>query len=143
MGIPDGAHTHGSGGPGPVLLVLLAAAALGTAVAAAVAAIVHALIIATVVILGLAAVGRVALAAWRLRQPRPGSARMVHRITPAPWRPVQAPTELRQAIGPAREIHLHLHDVSPEDVAAVLRDLAAVNLDGYPHVTSAWPGQDT
>jgi hypothetical protein len=123
MGHPDGAHTHGSGGSGgvgTVLLVLLAVALVGPAVAAAVTELVHALLIAAVVILSLAAVGEVALVAYRLRQARPETPRVVHRITPAPWRPGQARSEPRQAIGPAREVHLHLHGMPPEQVAALL-----------------------
>lgn len=47
MGHPDGAHTHGSGGSGlgEVIVILLAVALLGPAVAAAVAELVHVLLI--------------------------------------------------------------------------------------------------
>jgi hypothetical protein len=125
MGIPDGAHTHGHGsgrpgGAGVVLLVILAAALLGPAVAAAAAALLHALLIAAVLILDLAAVGVVALVAYRVRQARPEPPRVVHRITPAPWRPAQALPEPRPAMGRPTEVHLHLHGVTPADIAAIL-----------------------
>jgi hypothetical protein len=49
MGIPDGAHTHGSGGSGlgQVVLILLAVALLGPPVAAAAIELIHLLVIAS------------------------------------------------------------------------------------------------
>ena len=69
MGHPDGAHTHGSGGSGlgEVLVILLAVALLGPAVAAAVAELVHVLLIAAGVIVGVGAASLVGLIAWRWR----------------------------------------------------------------------------
>ena len=106
MGIPDGAHTHGHGsggsGLGRLVLVILAAALLGPAVAG----LLHVLVIAAAVILGLAAVAVVALGAWRLRRQRPEPPPAVYRIT-ATAKPPEALPETRRAIGPAREVHLH------------------------------------
>ncbi|HEY6276836.1 MAG TPA: hypothetical protein VIX86_10945 [Streptosporangiaceae bacterium] len=104
-----------------MLLVLLAVALLGPAVAAALTALVHALIIAAAVLLGLAAGGLVAYGAYRLRQRRPEPPRVVHRITPAvPWRSEPLPGT-RAAIAPAQEVHLHFHGVDAEDIAAAIR----------------------
>jgi hypothetical protein len=73
MGIPDGAHTHGSGGNGlgtAVLVLLGAALAFKVAgpVAAAVGELVHILLNAVAVIVGVAAVGLVAFIVYRLRR---------------------------------------------------------------------------
>ncbi len=110
MGIPDGAYTHGSGsgGAGSALLILLAVALLGPAVAATVAASVHALIIAAAVIGGLAVAGVVALAALRVHRWRAGGTSKVSLTAPPPWRPVQAHTE-PPAIEPTQEVHVHHH----------------------------------
>jgi hypothetical protein len=58
MGIPDGAHTHGSGGSGlgPVVLVILAVALLGPAVTAAAVTLLHVLVIVPGVMVGVGAV---------------------------------------------------------------------------------------
>ena len=69
MGIPDGAHTHGSGGGGlgPVLLVILAVALLGPAAAAA-GALLYLLVIVVAVIGGLALAAALALVAFRVHR---------------------------------------------------------------------------
>jgi hypothetical protein len=124
MGIPDGAHTHGSGGSGlgTVVLVIVAAALLGPAVAAAVAELLHLLVIVAVALAAVAGAALVAAGAWRLRQTRPDTARVIHRITPAPARPSPLSSQARQAIGAPREVHLHLYGVSAEAVAAAIRN---------------------
>jgi hypothetical protein len=131
MGHPDGAHTHGSGGSGlgEFVLVILAVALLGPAVAAAVAELLHLLVIVAAVLAVLAGADLVALGAWQLRHARQEMARVVYRVTPAPPRAVQAiseprprnafPDVPRQAIEAPRQVHLHLHGVSAEDVAAI------------------------
>lgn len=45
---------------------------------------------------------------------------MVYRVTPEPPRPSLSRPEPPQAIGPLREVHLHLHGVSAEGIAAIL-----------------------
>jgi hypothetical protein len=121
MGHPDGAHTHGGGGSGlgELAVILLAVALLGRAVAAAVAELVHVLLIVAVALAVLAGSGLVALGAWRLRSGRQNTARMVYRVTSAPKRsPLRS--DSRSAIEAPRQVHLHLHGVTAEDVAAIL-----------------------
>jgi hypothetical protein len=72
MGIPDGAHTHGTGGSGlgTAVLVLVGAALavkLAGPVVAAVGELVHVLVIVAVVIVGVGAMTATAYArcAWR------------------------------------------------------------------------------
>jgi hypothetical protein len=79
MGIPDGAHTHGHGGSGlgGLVVILLAVALLGPAVAAAVAELLHLLVIAAVAVAAVAGVGLVAAGGWRLRSGRQDMARVV------------------------------------------------------------------
>jgi hypothetical protein len=126
MGHPDGAHTHGSGGGfGDILAVagvILLLAAVAGPVTAAVGALVHVLLIAAAVLLGLAGVALVGFIAWRLyRWRHPGAGRATA-LPPGVARAAQPlPPQERRAIGPPREVHLHLHGVSAEDVAAALK----------------------
>jgi hypothetical protein len=131
MGHPDGAHTHGSGGSGlgEVLVIVLAVALLGPAIAAAVAELVHVLLIAAGVVVGVGAAGLVGLLTWRWRRTQADAARampplptkMARAAQPLPkaWPvhalPAESPREL-----PA-EVHFHLHGVSAEEIAAILR----------------------
>ena len=130
MGIPDGAHTHGHGGGsglGEVLVILLAFALLGPAVAAAVAELVHVLLIVAGVIVGVGAAGLAGLLAWQLRRTRVDAARampprtLVARAAP-PLLQARRASELPAA--PQREppggLHLHFHGLDAEDVAAIL-----------------------
>jgi hypothetical protein len=120
----------GGSGLGVAVLVVLAVALLGPAVAAAVAELVHALIIIAIVLLGMGAAGLVAAVAFRLRQERMNKDARV-RPAPPPWRPVQARREPRalsptrpRAVGQApREVHVHhhWHGVSGEEVAAIIQ----------------------
>jgi uncharacterized membrane protein YraQ (UPF0718 family) len=147
MGHPDGAHTHGSGGSGlgELVVILLAVALLGPAVAAAVAELVHVLLIVAGVVVGVGAAGLVGLLAWRWRRWHPDAARampplptkMARAAQPLPkaWPLHALPAESQREL-PA-ELHLHLHGVSAEDVAALLaRDLPqpGVNRQEPPHV---------
>jgi hypothetical protein len=120
MGHPDGAHTHGhsGGGLGTVVLVILAAALLGPAIAAAVAELLHLLVI---VIAAVAGAGLVAAGAWRLRSGRQDTARVLYRVTPAPPRPSPLPSQPRPAIEAPRQVHLHFHGTDPAEVAAIIR----------------------
>jgi hypothetical protein len=104
-----------------VVLVIVAAAILGPAIAAAAAELLHLLVIVLVALAAVAGVGLIAYGAWRLRQARPATARVVHPVTPAPWQAVQARTEPRRAIEWGGQLHLHFHGVDAEDVAAIIR----------------------
>jgi hypothetical protein len=81
MGHPDGAHTHGSGGSGlgdilAIAGVILILAAVAGPVAAAAVSLLHVLLIAAAVCLGLAGVALAGFIAWRLyRWRHPGAAR--------------------------------------------------------------------
>jgi hypothetical protein len=122
MGIPDGAHTHGSGGSGlgGLVVILLAAALLGPAIAAAVAELVHLVLIVVAVFAGIAAAGVAALAAFHVHRWRASGT--VQRPLPAPprQRAVQAPREPRPAIERPIEQHVHFHGLTAEDVAAII-----------------------
>jgi hypothetical protein len=120
----DAICDSGGGGLGTAVLVLVAAALVvrvAGPVLPAAAELVHILLIAAAVILALAAVGVVALIALRLRRTRPGMARVVHRITPAPPRAAAGRAE-PQTIEAPREVHVHhhWHGVSADEVAAIL-----------------------
>jgi hypothetical protein len=124
MGHPDGAHTHGSGGGNPVLVVLavLAVAVVAGPVVAAAAELVHILLIAVVVILAVGATVLVAYVAWRLRQSRANRVTPASSPRPLPQRPAESIEAPQQpAIGRPAEIHLHFHGVSAEDIAAAVR----------------------
>jgi hypothetical protein len=136
MGIPDGAHTHGSDGSGlgTVVLVIVAAALLGPAVAAAVAELVHIVLIIGAAVAALGAAGLAGLLAFRVRRrledaaraepPNLGAVSPLHRTARAapPLLRAQRPPVL--PIESGREVpggfHLHFHGVNAEDVAALL-----------------------
>jgi hypothetical protein len=120
MGHPDGAHTHGSGGFDPMrILIIIGALLVGPAVAAAVAELLHLLVLVLVALAAVVGVALVAFGAWRLRQTRQEPARALYRVTPAPPKQSPLPTGPRPAIE-QRAIHLHLHGVSAEDLAAII-----------------------
>ena len=126
MGIPDGAHTHGSGGSGLGMAVLvLVAAALAVKLAAPVAAalgeLLRVVLIAASVLLSLAGTGLVALVAVRVRRKATSAAGAVRPPSPRVRRPARALPEPRPAIDRPQEVHLHLHGVTAEDIAAILR----------------------
>jgi hypothetical protein len=122
MGHPDGAHTHGGGGFGPMpILAVLGAALVAGPVLAAVGELVHILLIAVAIIGSLGAVGLVALIAFRVRHPRrsvEGAARAM--LAPQRARAAQPLPAPRPAIERPQEVHLHLHGVSAEDIAAAI-----------------------
>ena len=116
----DGAHTHG-GGAGEGLGLVLAAGLAAVAVVAVVpllVAIVHALLIIVLAVIGLAAVSGTLLVAYRIRR-GPSVPPWQHGIRQAPPRQVAATP--RRALDPPREQHIHFHGMSPEDVAGVIR----------------------
>ena len=149
MGHPDGAHTHGSGGSGlgELLVILLAVALLGPAVAE----LVHTLLIIAAVLAGTGAAGLAALLMFRARRtlkgaaravpPNPGAVSPLHRMAraapplPRAQRPPVLPVESGREVSGG--FHLHFHGVNAEDVAAIIaRDLPqpGVNRQEPPHV---------
>jgi hypothetical protein len=120
----------GGGGLGAAVLVLLgvaAVAAVAGPVVAAVAELVPVILIVAGVILGLRAVGLVALLAFRVRRrlvgaarvtlPNPGAESPLPRVARAA-QPLPKPQ--RRALPPeAGQLHLHFHGVSAEDAAAI------------------------
>ena len=124
MGIPDGAHTHGSGsGIGAAVLAVVAAALavkVLPVVAGAVAELVHLVLIVAAVLAGIAAAAGAAYAAFRLRHRATEPARLVYRAHPVAQRRSQALPEPRPALERPQEVHLHLHGISAEDVAAIV-----------------------
>ncbi len=148
MGIPDGAHTHGSGGSGlgtAVLVLVGAALAVKFAgpVAASVGELVHVLLVVGAIILGVGAGGLLAFVAYRVRHGgsrRTVRARVVPPLPPVAARPVQAHSEPRPAIERSHEVHLHLHGVSAEDVAAILAHRTNCDPPAAPAATGPDPG---
>jgi hypothetical protein len=134
MGIPDGAHTHGSGGSGlgTALLVLVGAALAvkaAPAVLGAAAELLHVVLIVVFIVACTGAVGVVALLALKRRRVRAGVA--ARTLPPPPPTVVRAapPLPQEQRAGelprePQRELpsglHLHFHGISAEDVAAII-----------------------
>jgi hypothetical protein len=128
----DGAHTHGhgsGGGGGTAVLVVLAAvlaAAVARPVIHAAIEVVQVVLIAAVVIVGVDAAGLVGLLTWRWRRSQADAARNRPPLAPKLVRaaqPLPEPERSAAALPPPggpREIHLHLHGVSAEDVAAII-----------------------
>jgi hypothetical protein len=103
-----------------VLVVVAVAGPVLGAVAAAVAELVHVLLIAAAVIVGVGAAGLVGLlsgggAAGRQARPAP-----CPRLSPRVARAAQPLPAPPPAIERAPEVHLHLHGVTPEEIAAIL-----------------------
>jgi hypothetical protein len=111
----------GGSGLGQAVVIVGAAALIASVagpVAAAVAGVIEAVLVVLAVIVGLAVAGGLALVAYRVRGRRantvpPG---IIH--APPPARPVQARTVPRAI--ERREVHLHFHGVTAEDVAAII-----------------------
>jgi hypothetical protein len=125
MGVPDGAHTHGSGGSGlgPVVLVLLAMALLGPAVTAAAAELLHLVLIVSGVIAGAAVLGGGGLLARRWHhRPQLDAARttppLLYQkvVRAAPPLPLEQRPAPQLPAAPTRELpgglHFHFHFIS-------------------------------
>ena len=109
-------------------MLVIAVAALAVKLAGpvldAVGELVHVFLIVAAGILGVGAASLVGLLTWRWRRPRPDAARampptlMARAAQPLP-EPQRSAAALPPPEGP-REIHLHLHGVTAEDVAEIL-----------------------
>jgi hypothetical protein len=110
------------GGGGGLVLVLIAAAVLvGSGAASAIASALVTIAIIVAVVLVLAAAGGIGCLVYRTRSERPGrpvAARPVYQLPPEA-RP-RLEESSNPAIGPAREVHLHLN-VTPDQLAAIMR----------------------
>jgi hypothetical protein len=118
MGIPDGAHTHGSGdGLGTAVLVVLAAALavkLAGPVLTAVSELLQMVLIAAAVIVGVSAAGLVALLTWRWHHrhtdaaratlPHPGAVTPLHGVARAAQPLPQARQAPELPSAPAHEL---------------------------------------
>ena len=104
------------------------AASVAGPVVHAVTDLIDAVLIAVAVVVGLARTAGATLVAWRLRHWVPHGAPLVprprrvhHREAVTSRRgPAALPAADRPAIERPSEIHLHLHGVSAEDVAAII-----------------------
>jgi hypothetical protein len=118
-----------SGGGGLALAVIAALVLIGSAAAAAARALASLLVTITIVlgsVIALAVIAGVVLLAHRARQDRPGrsiSARPVYRLPPES-RP-QLEGSDKPAIGPGREVHIHLHGLTPDQLAAIVTQRGA------------------
>ena len=117
--------TGGSGGGGGLVLVIVAVVLIGSGAASAAASAVASLLVTIAIILGaligLAILGGVAWLVYRARSDRPArpiAARLMYPVPPAA-RPELEGSD-KPAIGPAREVHLHL-SVTPDQLAAIMR----------------------
>jgi hypothetical protein len=115
----------------PVLVGAALAVKAAPAVLGAVAGLVQVLLIAAAVIVGVGAAGLVGLAAWRWCRTPLGAARARPELHGAMLplhgearaaQPLPAPQRSAAALPPpagAQEVHLHLHGVPAEDIAAI------------------------
>jgi hypothetical protein len=123
-----GLHCEGCGRGGGSLVLAVTAAALliGSGAASAIVDALVMILIITGCTIGLAAVAGIAWLIYRARQDRPGrpiAARPVYQLAPETRPHLEAPG--RPAIGPAREIHLHLHGLPPDQLAAIVTQRVA------------------
>lgn len=104
-----------------VLAVIVALVLIGSG---ALTAIIHALVAILVILaslIGLAVLGSIALLVYQTRQDRPGrptTALPIVQVPPEPRSELSPP--YKPAIGPAREIHLHLHGLTPDQIATII-----------------------
>ena len=114
-------QTTDSGG-GLVLAVIIAAAVLvGSGAASAIASALEVLVIVAGCTIMLAVLGGITWLIWRARQASPGrpiAARPVYQLPPNRGPSCRHPTN-RPSSRP-RELHLHLHGLTPEQIAAIV-----------------------
>ncbi len=147
---PDGAHVHGHGGGGPgpfsalmLFLALAFAAMIAGPVIAAVTVLVHVVLIIAAALVATAVAAGAGLLAWHLRRHRAGRRPSVPLLTPRPLRgtqPLSEPREPRPALERPAELHLHLHGVTPADIAAMLNGVQPDTTTW--RATSAAPHED-
>jgi hypothetical protein len=123
-------QTTGSGSGGLVLVVIAAVVLIGSGTASAAASALTSLLVTIAIIIGsviaLAILGGIAWLVYRARSDRPGraiAAPVVSQLPPA-GRPALEGSH-NPAIEPAREIHLHLHGLTPDQVAAIVTQRGA------------------
>lgn len=119
------------GGRGGLVLAVVIAAAITIGSGAAPAAV-SALVTILIIFACLAGAAVLAVIAWlvhRARQDRPGrqvQAARTARLPPGPRPPLEG-SAADPAIGPAREVHIHLHGLTPGQLAAIV-----TRSDSYP-----------
>ena len=116
-----------SGGPDlSGLIGVVALVAIAVAVAEFIAAYIWWIVGIGAAVIILALAGGITYLVHRARQERPGRpipTRPVYRLPPEP-RP-QLESSHKPALGPAREIHLHLHGLTPDQIAAIITQRGA------------------
>lgn len=114
-------QTSGGGGGGVALAVIAAVVLIGSGAASAITSLLVTVLIVISSIIGLAIVGGVAWLVYRARSDRPRrpiAARPVYRLPPEPRPRLEG--SHKPAIEPGREIHLHLHGLTPDQIAAII-----------------------
>lgn len=121
--------TSGGGGGGLVLVAALIL--IGSGAVSAAASAIATLLVTLAIVLGslivLAVLGGIAVLIYRARSDRPGRPIAAPVVSPLP--PVSRPRleePSKPAIGPAREVHLHLN-VSADQLAAIMRHYTEEN----------------
>lgn len=120
--------TSGGGGGGglAVVVVIVVAAVLGGGAASAIASALEVILIVIGSLIGLAVLGGIAWLVHRTRQDRPRrpiAAPVVYRLPPAEAPRLEAAQPL--ALEPPREIHLHLHGLTPDQITAIVTQRGA------------------
>ena len=116
-------QTSGGGGGGAVVFMVAAVLLLGSGAASAIASAVTTILIITGVVIVVAAAVIAALLVHRTRSDRP---RAVYSARPIPRAGAAEHPALegsdKPAIEPGREYHLHIHGVSADELAAIIRN---------------------
>jgi hypothetical protein len=127
---PSGAHTHPESGSGlAVAVAVIAAVAFVSAsvpLAHVLAGLLRAVlvtVIAAIAVLAVAVIVAITICLRRHHIIRPGQP---SRLITSPARPVTATRQPQRAVG-APAVHLHLHGITAEDVAAALARLPALS----------------
>jgi hypothetical protein len=120
--------TDGGSGLGVAVAAIAMAVVIGSVAAPVIAvadALARAVLITAAVIVGLAGLGLLALLGHRLRYRRPGGttrASFLGTVQPRPTQALPAAPPTSAALPPParREVHLHFHGVTADDVAEIL-----------------------